>query len=82
MIQYNTPTLGKYLILNNIPAYPTRAAKTNSIHEINHVETAVNPSTFGELDAAVLKILINTRNIVTNNVIRPGTSSGSMRKLA
>jgi len=29
-----------------------------------------------------VKMLINTRNRVTNNVIRPGTISGGIRKLA
>ena len=71
-----------YLILKSIPAYPTRAAKTNNMQEIIHVEIAVNPSTFGELEDTELKILIKTRNKVTRSVIRPGIICGSIRKLA
>ena len=52
------------------------------MQEITHVEIAVNPSTFGELEDTELKILIKTRNKVTRSVIRPGIICGSIRKLA
>ena len=47
-----------------------------------HVEIAVKPSTFGELEDTELKILIKTRNKVTRRVIRPGITCGSIKKLA
>ena len=65
-------TFGKYLILNSIPAYPTRAANTNNMQEMIQMEIAVNPSTFGEFDEIELKMLIKTRNNVTSSVILPG----------
>ena len=67
--------------MKSIPAYPTKAAKTNSMQEIIHVEIAVKPSTFGELEDTELKILIKTRNKVTRRVIRPGITCGSIKKL-
>ena len=70
-----------HLMLKSIPAYPTRAAKTNNMQEIIHVEIAVNPSAFGELEFTELKMLIKTRNKVTRSVIRPGIICGSIRKL-
>ena len=45
------------------------------------LEIAVSPSTFGELEVTLLKMLISTRKMVTRSVIRPGTISGGMRKL-
>ena len=75
-------TFGTYLILNNIPAYPTRAANTNNMHDKIQVEIAVKPSTFGEFDETELKIFIKTRNKVTSSVILPGITWGSIRKLA
>ena len=42
---------------------------------------AVKPSTLGELEVTLLKMLIKTRNIVTSSVIRPGTISGGIRGL-
>ena len=46
------------------------------------LEIAVSPSTLGELEVTLLKILINTRNIVTSRVMRPGTISGGIKKPA
>ena len=43
---------------------------------------AVRPSTLGELEVTLLKMLMRTRNIVTRSVIRPGTISGGMRNPA
>ena len=42
---------------------------------------AVRPSTLGEFDVTLLKILIKTRKMVTSKVILPGTISGGIRKL-
>ena len=47
----------------------------------NLLEIAVRPSTLGELEVTLLKILIKTRKMVTSRVILPGTISGGMRKL-
>ena len=74
-------TLFTNIFLNNIPAYPTRAPNTNSIHDNTQTVSALNPSTFGEVAGMLLKILVNTKNRVTNKVILPGTMFGSTRKL-
>ena len=42
---------------------------------------AVSPSTLGEFEVTLLKILIKTRKMVTRSVILPGTISGGIRKL-
>ena len=68
-------------IFSSIPAYPKRAPKTNKIQENIQADIALIPSTFGEFVVLVLKILIKTKNRVTNSVMRPGTSLGSMTKL-
>ena len=41
----------------------------------------MSPSTFGELEVTLLKMLMRTRKMVTRSVILPGTISGGMRKL-
>ena len=46
------------------------------------LDMAVKPSTLGELEVTLLKMLIKTRNIVTSSVIRPGTISGGIRNPA
>ena len=46
------------------------------------LEMAVRPSTLGELEVTLLKILISTRNIVTRSVMRPGTISGGIKNPA
>ena len=45
------------------------------------LEMAVSPSTLGEFEVTLLKMLMSTRKMVTRSVIRPGTISGGMRKL-
>ena len=45
------------------------------------LEIAVSPSTLGELEVTLLKMLMSTRKMVTRSVILPGTISGGMRKL-
>ena len=65
-----------------IEVYPRRAAKTKKMHVIIQAVIDESPSTFGDLLVIVLKMLINTRNRVTNNVMRPGTISGGIKKLA
>ena len=74
-------TLFINIFLNNIPAYPTRAPNTKSIHDKTQTVSALNPSTFGEVPGISLKRLVNTKNRVTNKVILPGTTFGSTRKL-
>ena len=46
------------------------------------LDMAVKPSTLGELEVTLLKMLIKTRKIVTSSVIRPGTISGGIRNPA
>ena len=43
---------------------------------------ALKPSTFGDFADMELKMLICTKNNVTNNVMRPGITSGGIKKLA
>ena len=43
--------------------------------------SALKPSTLGDLADTELKILIRTKNKVINNVIRPGMTSGGIKKL-
>ena len=66
---------------NSIPEYATKAANTNIIHEKSHADAALNPSELGEFEVRLFIRLISTRNRVTNNVILPGTTSGSITKL-
>jgi hypothetical protein len=42
---------------------------------------AVIPSVFGEILVIVLKMLLSTRKSVTRSAMRPGTTSGGIRKL-
>ena len=46
------------------------------------LKNLIIPSTFGDLLVMFVKMLIKTRNRVTKSVIRPGISSGGIRKLA
>ena len=48
---------------------------------MTQAEMEVRPSTLGELEVMLLKMLINTRKRVTSRVMRPGTISGGIRKL-
>ena len=59
-----------------------RELRKKIMQQNNHPDTAVNPSARGEFELMLLKMFIKTRNSVTNNVIRPGTTSGSITKLA
>jgi hypothetical protein len=52
------------------------------MHVMTQAEMEVRPSTFGELEVMLVKMLISTRKRVTSRVIRPGTISGGIRKLA
>ena len=62
-------------------AYSRRARKTKNMQAIIQEAMAVIPSTFGEMFVMVLKMLVSTRNRVTSSAIRPGTTSGGIRKL-
>ena len=62
-------------------AYSSRARKTKNMQAIIQEAIAVIPSTFGETLVMVLKMLVSTRNRVTKRAIRPGTTSGGIRKL-
>ena len=66
---------------SKIPAYPQSAPNTNMIQLTIQAVSALNPSTLGDLVETKLKILISTKNSVTNNVIRPGITSGGIKKL-
>ena len=48
-----------------------------SIHE----DIAVIPSEFGDTLVTLLKMLMSTRKRVTRRAMRPGTTSGGIRKL-
>jgi len=48
---------------------------------IIHMEMAVIPSTLGEMLLMVLKMLTSTRKSVTRSAMRPGTTSGGIKKL-
>ena len=45
------------------------------------MEMAVMPSTLGEMLVMVLKMLTSTRKSVTRSAMRPGTTSGGIKKL-
>ena len=64
-----------------IVAYSNRDKKTKNMHAIIHDEMAVIPSTLGETLVMVLKMLVSTRNRVTRRAMRPGTTSGGIKKL-
>ncbi len=64
------------LILSRMTVYSPRAPNTNMIHAITQASIAVRPSALGELVWIVLKMLISTKKIVTNRVMRPGITSG------
>jgi len=82
ILKYQNCTLAMAFFFNNMHVNPTRAPNTNKMQVRTHAEIEVSPSTFGELLVILVKILIKTRNNVTKSVIRPGTISGGMRKLA
>ena len=67
--------------LNKIPAYPNRAPNTNSMHERIQADRALKPSTLGEVAEIVLKVLISTKKRIIKSDMRPGTTSGSIKKL-
>ena len=90
------PDLNKSLIITSIKitfdlsltswkyrmvAYSRRARKTKNMQAIIQEAMAVIPSTLGETLVMVLKMLVSTRKRVTRRAIRPGTTSGGMRKL-
>ena len=62
-------------------AYSRSARKTKNMQAIIQEAMAVIPSTLGETLVMVLKMLVSTRKRVTRRAIRPGTTSGGMRKL-
>ena len=49
------------------------AENTNTMQDIIQVDSAENPSTFGEIDISELNMLINTKNNVTSKVILSAT---------
>ena len=57
------------------------ALKTKNMQAIIQDVMAVMPSVFGEILVMELKMLVSTRKSVTRSAIRPGTTSGGMRKL-
>ena len=68
--------------LNTSIAKTTKAAKTKRIQMMTQAEIEVRPSTFGEFVVMFVKMFIKTRKRVTSKVIRPGTISGGIKKLA
>ena len=74
-------TLVLTYLANNIAAYAAKAPKTKRMQAIIQADNAVIVSVFGDVIVMLLKMLIKTRNNVTNRVILPGTISGGMRKL-
>ena len=57
------------------------ALKTKNMQAIIQEVMAVIPSVLGEILVMELKMLVSTRKSVTRSAIRPGTTSGGMRKL-
>ena len=49
--------------------------------KVNLLEIAGRPSTFGELEVTLLKMLIKTRKMVTSSVMQPGTISGGIKRI-
>lgn len=74
-------TFARRFFLKRIPAYPDKAPKTKRMQVMTQAEMEVRPSTLGELEVMLLKMLISTRKRVTSRVMRPGTISGGIRKL-
>lgn len=62
-------------------AQAIREPKTKKMQAIIHMEMAVMPSTLGEMLVMVLKMLTSTRKSVTRSAMRPGTTSGGIKKL-
>ena len=62
-------------------AQASNARKTKPMQAIIQDAMAVIPSVFGETLVMELKILVSTRKRVTSSAIRPGTTSGGIRKL-
>ena len=63
-------------------AYPASAAKTKRMQTIIQAEMAVMPSTLGETEVTLLKMLMRTRKSVMSMAMRPGTTSGGIRNEA
>ena len=57
------------------------APNTNRMHANIHASIAMSPSAFGVFVVTVLKMLMRTRKSVTRSAMRPGTTSGGIRKL-
>ena len=74
-------TFEKIIFRKRIPAYPQRAPNTNRMHVNTQAERALNAVTFGEDSGILLNMLVSTKKRVTSNVIRPGTTLGSTKKL-
>ena len=73
-------TFTRRFFLIKIPVNPTRAPNTKRIQVITQAEMEVSPSTLGELEVMLVKMLIKTRNKVTKRVIRPAKISGGIKK--
>ena len=66
-------------IWNKMIAYSKRAPNTKKMQTNIQAAIAVIPSTLGEFDVTMLKMLISTRKRVMSMAILPGTTSGGMR---
>ena len=64
-----------------MPAYAANAPNTKNKQENIQADTALNPEELGELELKLLNMLITTRNSVISNIILPGITSGSIKKL-
>ena len=81
LLLYKLLTRDNIFFFQSIPEYADKAPNTKTIQTKSHADAAVKPSTLGEADVKLLKIVISTRNRVTNSAILPGITSGSIRKL-
>ena len=51
------------------------------MQERSQADKALNPLTLGDVAQTLLKILMSTRNRVIKSVMRPGITSGGIKKL-
>ena len=51
------------------------------MQERSQADKALNPLTLGDVAQTLLKILMSTRNRVIKRVMRPGITSGGIKKL-
>ena len=66
---------------NSTMAYSIKAKDTNEMQAIIQLEIAVIESVLGDFEVMLMNKFTNTSIKVISNPIRPGTTSGGIRKL-